>query len=79
MVSVMSTFILAMVLHPHAFKKAQDEMDRVIGNDRLPEWEDRQELPYLNALIKEVYRCVLSTIASLPAADTDPGGTSLYH
>ena len=61
MVSVMSTFILAMVLYPDAFKKAQEEIDRVVGPERLPEWEDRAALPYLDCLMKEVYRYVLFT------------------
>lgn len=40
-------------------RKAQDEIDRVIGNARLPEFGDRESLPYLNALLEETYRCVL--------------------
>lgn len=47
-----------MVLNRDVFKKAQLEIDTVIGNDRLPDFEDRESLPYLNAIIKEVYRCV---------------------
>ena len=54
----MTTFILAMVLHPDVFKKAQEEIDRIIGRDRLPDFEDRSSLVYLNCILKEVYRCV---------------------
>lgn len=53
------TFILAMVRHPEAFRKAQDEIDAVVGHDRLPDLNDRDSLPYLNALITELYRSVL--------------------
>ncbi|THH28084.1 hypothetical protein EUX98_g6101 [Antrodiella citrinella] len=56
MSSVMRTFILAMVLHHEVFKKAQEELDRVVGPDRLPDWEDRDNLPYLVSVMKEVYR-----------------------
>jgi hypothetical protein len=52
----METFVLAMVRNPEAFKKAQDEMDRVIGNDRLPTFHDRNSLPYLECVLKEVFR-----------------------
>lgn len=45
-----------MTLHPHILKKAQEEIDRVIGNDRFPTIADRANLPYLDALMKEVYR-----------------------
>ena len=36
----------------------QDEIDRVVGTDRLPEFEDREYLPYTECVIKEVYRSV---------------------
>lgn len=36
--------------------KAQEELDRVIGRDRLPDFNDELDLPYLGALLKEVYR-----------------------
>ncbi|EIW56861.1 cytochrome P450 [Trametes versicolor FP-101664 SS1] len=55
-ITVMSTFFLAMVLHPEAFKKAQQELDVVIGRSRLPDDTDRENLPYLECLLKEVYR-----------------------
>ncbi len=44
-----------MVLHPEAQRKAQEELDAVIG-DRLPTFEDREQLPYVRALLKEVTR-----------------------
>lgn len=50
------TFILAMVLHPHVLDKAQAEIDRVIGSERLPELDDREALPYVDCIVKEVYR-----------------------
>ncbi|KAH9951190.1 cytochrome P450 monooxygenase [Amylocystis lapponica] len=37
-------------------QKAQEEIDRVIGRERLPDFDDRSSLPYLECLIKEVYR-----------------------
>ncbi|KAF8875230.1 cytochrome P450 [Infundibulicybe gibba] len=55
--STINTFILAMTCYPEAQKKAQQEMDLVFGQSRLPEFSDRQSLPYLAALIKEVLRC----------------------
>ncbi|TFK18867.1 cytochrome P450 [Coprinopsis marcescibilis] len=49
-------FLLAMLIHPEAMRKAHEELDRVIGRDRLPEYDDRDSLPYVNALIKEIMR-----------------------
>jgi len=52
----LNSFILAMIQNPHVMKKAQEEVDRVIGQDRLPSWEDEPNLPYLRAIIKELLR-----------------------
>ncbi|KAF8880416.1 cytochrome P450 [Infundibulicybe gibba] len=38
---------------PGVQRKAQDEIDAVIGNDRLPELRDRPSLPYVEALYRE--------------------------
>ncbi len=35
-----------MMLHPGVLKKAQTEIDRVVGCDRLPELSDKPALPY---------------------------------
>jgi len=55
-VSSIHTFFLAMVLYPDSQRKAQAEIDRVIGNDRLPAFDDQLNLPYVDALVKEVLR-----------------------
>ncbi|KAF7343507.1 hypothetical protein MSAN_01971000 [Mycena sanguinolenta] len=55
-VSAMSTFALAMLKHPEAQKKAQAELDAVIGHGHLPSLSDAPALPYVSALVKEVLR-----------------------
>ncbi|KAA1466861.1 CyP450 monooxygenase [Dentipellis sp. KUC8613] len=55
-VSALGTFFLAMCLFPEAQRKAQAEIDAVIGTDRLPEFGDEASLPYVDALVKEVLR-----------------------
>ncbi len=45
-----------MALHPEAQKKAQAEIDAVCGRGRLPTFEDRKQLPFVDALIREVTR-----------------------
>jgi cytochrome P450 len=55
---VLATFIPAMSLYPHVYRKAQEEMDRVVGQERLPALADRNLLPYLEAVITEAYRSV---------------------
>lgn len=48
--------INALLLNPECLRKAHDELDRVIGQDRYPSWEEQHKLPYLRALIKEQHR-----------------------
>jgi cytochrome P450 len=45
-----------MILFPDVQKKAQAEIDAVIGPDRLPSFADRASLPYIEALTKELLR-----------------------
>ena len=45
-----------MLVFPEAQEAAQKEIDRVIGSDRLPELGDRESLPYISAIMKEVWR-----------------------
>ncbi|KAJ3788994.1 cytochrome P450 2 Le.CYP2 [Lentinula aff. detonsa] len=54
--SSVSSFMLAMCLHPDIQTKAQEELDNVIGKDRLPTFEDRRHLPYVEAIYREVMR-----------------------
>lgn len=50
------TFFLTMTLFPEVQRAAQAELDRVIGNSRLPVIADRERLPYLEALLQETHR-----------------------
>lgn len=43
-------------IYPEILKKAQAEVDAVIGQDRLPTFEDRDALPYVNAICVELLR-----------------------
>ncbi|KAB8223737.1 cytochrome P450 [Aspergillus novoparasiticus] len=55
-VSTMMCFFLTMALYPHVQRKAQEEIDQVVGATRLPGFEDRENLPYIDALLKEALR-----------------------
>ncbi|KAJ3548366.1 hypothetical protein NMY22_g1296 [Coprinellus aureogranulatus] len=50
------TLILAMGLHLNVQKRAQQEIDRVVGTTRLPTFEDRPNLVYVNAVLYELFR-----------------------
>ena len=52
---IISAFFLAVTIQPEWVKKAQEEIDRVIGTDRLPTASDQPRLPYVEAV---VYECI---------------------
>ncbi|KAF7341375.1 hypothetical protein MVEN_01874000 [Mycena venus] len=55
-VATLGTFALAMLLYPEIQKRAQSEIDSVVGCDRLPTFDDKPALPYITALVKEILR-----------------------
>ncbi|KAG1751639.1 cytochrome P450 [Suillus paluster] len=54
--SMLHGFILAMVLYPEVQAKAQAEIDSVVGSARLPTFEDKPSLPYVEAILREMFR-----------------------
>jgi cytochrome P450 len=50
------SFFLAASLYPDVQKQAQEELDAVTGRERLPTFEDRSRLPFVDAVCKEVLR-----------------------
>ncbi|KAG6867871.1 hypothetical protein C0993_009945 [Termitomyces sp. T159_Od127] len=68
-VSAILTGILGLLANPQALKKAQDEIDRVIGSDNLPTFDDETSLPYITAITKEALRWrVVAPICTNPLA-----------
>ncbi|KAF8177313.1 cytochrome P450 [Mycena galopus ATCC 62051] len=59
-------FFLAMSVYPEVQAAAQKEIDTVVGTDRLPDISDRAQLPYVNALCKEVLRWHLALPICVP-------------
>ncbi len=47
---------MAMALYPSVQKRIQDEIDSVVGRDRLPAFEDRASLPHVEAVLRETLR-----------------------
>ena len=45
-----------MTIYPEVLKKAQAETDAAIGHEKLPTMEDRDALPYANAICSELLR-----------------------
>ncbi|KAJ8522796.1 hypothetical protein ONZ45_g689 [Pleurotus djamor] len=49
-------FILVLLLFPEVQKAGQGEVDKVVGKDRLPTFEDRASLPYTELVLQELLR-----------------------
>lgn len=43
-------------MHPEVQKRAQRELDDVVGQERIPSFEDVDRLPYIQAIVLEVTR-----------------------
>ncbi|KAL4967681.1 cytochrome P450 [Aspergillus stella-maris] len=54
--STLVTFALACCAFPETLKPAWEELDRVVGSARSPDFEDEANLPYVKAFVKEVFR-----------------------
>ncbi|EIM86325.1 cytochrome P450 [Stereum hirsutum FP-91666 SS1] len=47
---------VALVRHPEVQTRAQTEIDLVVGRERLPDFSDKDNLPYVSAICREVMR-----------------------
>jgi hypothetical protein len=52
----MSSLFLALVLSLQVQKRVQADLDVVVGRDRLPTFNDRPNLLYINAICRELLR-----------------------
>ena len=58
-ISSINSLLLALVVFPQVQRRAQAELDVVVGRDRLPTFDDRPNLPYIEAICKEVMRWLM--------------------
>ncbi|TFK86471.1 cytochrome P450 [Polyporus arcularius HHB13444] len=65
-VATLLNFVHAMTLYPEVQARAQQEIDAVIGRDRLPTFDDRKRLPYLSNVVKEAFRWKPSVMLCVP-------------
>ncbi|KAG6843426.1 hypothetical protein H0H87_004685, partial [Tephrocybe sp. NHM501043] len=65
-VSATASCILGFLANPAALRKAQEEIDRVVGWSRLPTFEDEDSLPYITAITKEALRWQNVTPIAVP-------------
>ncbi|CEF87210.1 hypothetical protein FGSG_11389 [Fusarium graminearum PH-1] len=69
--STLYAFVQAMLLYPDIQRRAQDEIDKVVGNAQMPNMDDESSLQYIRACMKETLRWMPTTIlGAVPHAVT---------
>ncbi|KAJ1306347.1 hypothetical protein OPQ81_007354 [Rhizoctonia solani] len=78
-VSTLLMFFMAMVLYPDVKKKAQEEIDSVLGSTRLPKIEDKDQLGYVDRIVQETLRWAPVTPLAVPHACFQDDTYEGYH
>jgi hypothetical protein len=79
-VSSVVTFFLAMVMYPDVQKKAQAEIDAIVGQEQLPIFTDYQRLPYVQAIILEALRWIpVLPLSALSRSSSIPTSLLIIH
>ena len=69
--SIILAFLHAMIKYPEVQKRAQQEIDSVMGEERSPVWSDFSRLPYINMIVKETMRWRPVTPLAFPHATSE--------
>lgn len=71
--------ITELVRNPDIMKRAQAELDSVVGSDQLVQESDLENLPYLQAILKESFRLHPATPLTLPRESIQPFTLAGYN
>jgi cytochrome P450 len=80
--------LLNLMLNPRVFQKAREEIDRVVGTNRLPTLADRPNLRYIDYVVEETTRWRPLSPIGIPHKSLDddvyegmfiPKGTYVYY
>ena len=63
---VLAWWMLAMTAYPETQRRAQAELDAVVGRSRIPSFADFEHLPYIRAMVKEALRWHSVTPFAMP-------------
>ncbi|CAB3239009.1 unnamed protein product [Arctia plantaginis] len=77
---VLTILIERLLLQPEVQVKIHEEIDRIVGRDRLPSLDDRRNMPYVEACIREIMRHETTVPLSVPhraMTDTKLGGYNI--
>lgn len=68
-----------MAMYPEVQKKAQVELDRVVGPNRLPDYDDLKHMPYIRAVVMETLRWQPALPFAIPHAVVEDDSYNGYH
>eukprot|EP01018_Ginkgo_biloba_P001243 Gb_17757 [translate_table: standard] len=71
--------LAALLENPHTLKRAQEELDIQIGNDRVVEESDLPHLKYLQAIVRETFRLYPAAPLLVPHESTEPCTVGGYN
>ena len=69
--STIQTFFCNLATNPDIQKKAQVELDLVVGPDRLPTFDDYDSLPFIQAIFLECLRWLPVVPLGIPHRSTE--------
>ncbi|KAJ7989080.1 hypothetical protein DPEC_G00315830 [Dallia pectoralis] len=70
MSTLLQWILLLLIKHPHVQVRVQEQIDDVVGRDRLPNMDDKAGLAYLNAVIYETMRYTSFVPLTIPHSTT---------
>nr|WJQ78194.1 cytochrome P450 monooxygenase [Panus rudis] len=76
---MISCFLYAMSIWPDLGKKAQEELDRVVGSSRTPQFSDFYDLPHVFAVTKETLRWIPVTPLAMAHLASEDDVYQGYH
>jgi cytochrome P450 len=62
--SYLQNFVISLLQSPESQRKAQKEIDSIVGGDRFPVLADFEQLPYIKALVKEVRLILMNVLCN---------------
>ncbi|EMD31065.1 hypothetical protein CERSUDRAFT_60535 [Gelatoporia subvermispora B] len=72
-------FVLYMLNYPAVMKRAREEIDSVVGSERMPNFDDEDNLPYVVACVQELLRCHPPIIMGIPHRADEDDDYKGYH
>ncbi|KAI0682494.1 cytochrome P450 [Cytidiella melzeri] len=68
---MLGVFVLAMALYPEIMRRAQADIDALVGRDRMPNFGDWEHLSYIHAIVKRALRWKTVVPIGVPHRNTE--------